>query len=268
MAAGEVPSELRHRVERVPMTGERQMMRGVCDQGPVKVRDGVTRCAVCPSYTSYAGDKTGFEIAEVIPGSFTSGREQEVLLNMEGCEPKAELEGGMVLLQRTGSGWSRLQYQQGYRLRDCLKYPMVDERHALFCNQSTFSENGEIGQILWVIFTADEIQAMPLLRWYDNVTSNPRRLVTVFPASFRRYDFNEDGRNDVHILFRIREETIPENYAGAIDAIDAGYELDAPRLLGLVYIFNGKSVSLAEDSSETLVEFNKLLDKYIPVDAP
>ena len=244
------------------------MMREVCDQGPIKVRDGVTHCVVCPSYTSSAGDKTGFKIVELITGTFTSGREQEMLLNMKGCESRSDLEGGMVLLRRSDSGWSRLHYQKGYRMKDCLKFPMLDERHALLCTQSTLGKSGEIGQILWARVTTDGIQTEPLLRWYDNVASNPRQLVTVFPVRFGRYDFNKDGRNDVHILFRIREETIPDNYAGAIDAIDSGYELDAPRLLGLVYIFDGKSLTLDEDSRETIDELNTLLDKYMPASTP
>ena len=267
-AAGEEPAVLRRLVERFPVTSERLMMREVCDQGATKMRDGVSRCAVCPSYTTSAGDKTGFTIVEVIPGSFTAGDVQEVLLNMKGCESEEELGGGMVLLRRSGSGWSRMLYQKGYRMRDCLKFPLADERHSLFCNQSTYGKNDEIGQILWVSVTANEIQARPLLRWYDNVTSNPRELLTVFPARFQRSDFNQDGRDDVHILFRVREETIPDKYAGAINAIDAGYELDEPRLLGLVYLFNGKSFTLDEDSSETLDEINALLDKYLPAKEP
>ena len=67
---------------------------------------------------------------------------------------------------------------------------------------------------------------------------------------------------------RLREEVIPDKYAGAFDAIDAGYELLAPRLLGLVYLFGGKSFSLDEDSREALDEINMLLDKYLPVVAP
>lgn len=268
LAAGKDSSVLRRLIERFPTTGERQMMRGVCDQGSIKVDDGVSRCAVCPSYTSYAGDKTGFAIDEIIPGTFAAVHEQEVLLNMKGCEPQSELGGGMVLLRRTDAGWSRLHYQKGYRLRDCMKFPMADERHSLFCNQSTVTRGGEIGQILWVSVTADEFQARLLLPWYDNVTSNPRQLVTVFPARFQRSDFNQDGRNDLHILFRIRKETIPEKYNGAIEAIDAGYELDPPRLLGLVYLFDGKSLLLDEGSSEAFAEINLLLEKYMPANVP
>lgn len=268
LAAGEEPSVLRRLIELVPVTGERQMMRGVCDRGPIKVRDGVTRCAECPSYTSHAGDKTGFAMAGMIQGSFTAAGAQEVLLNMKGCESGADREGGMVLLRHSGSSWSRLQYQKGYRLRDCLKFPMADERQALFCNQSSLRENGETGQILWTTVTTDTLQARPLVRWYDNVTSNPRRLVMVFPARFQRSDFNNDGYDDVHMLFRIRDELIPDKYAGAFDAIDAGYELLAPRLLGLVYLFDGKSFSLDEDSREALDEINMLLDKYLPMVAP
>ena len=267
-AAGEESSRLKRFVERVPMAGERLMMKGVCDQGQIKVRDGVTRCAVCPSYTSSAGDRTGFEITEIIPGAFASGHAQEVLLNMAGCESAADYGGGMILLRRTGTGWSRIQYRKGYRLRDCLKFPLKDERHALFCNQSMLDEDGETGRILWVRATADEFLATPLVRWFDNLNSNPRRLVTVFPTRFGRYDFNKDGRNDVHVLFRVRDETIPENFAGALDAIDAGYELETPRVLGLVYIFDGESLVPDEESRETLVELNALLDKYLRAPAP
>ena len=267
-AADEEPSVFQRLVERVSMTTERLMMRGVCDQGPIEMRNGVARCAVCPSYTSSAGDRTGFAIAEVFSGTFAAEHEQEALLNMEGCEPQSELGGGMVLLRRTGSGWSRLQYQKGYRLRDCLKFRTTDETSALLCNQSTFAQGSEIGQILWVTVTADAFQARPLLRWYDNVDSNPRQLVTVFPARFQRSDFNQDGRSDVRILFRLREQDIPEKYAGAIDAIDAGYGLAEPRVLGLIYLFDGTSLSLHKDSRQAFAEINTLLEKYLPADAP
>jgi hypothetical protein len=267
-ASGKDPSVLRRLVELVPVTGMRQMMRGVCDQGAVKVRDGVARCAECPSYTSSAGDKSGFAVVEMMQGSFTAGGTEEVLLNMKGCESAVDSGGGMVLLRHSDSGWSRMLYQKGYRLRDCLKFPMQDARQALFCSQSSFGETGETGQILWATVTSGAIQTRSLVRWYDNVTSNPRRLVTVFPARFQRTDFNQDGYNDAHILFRIREEMIPDKYAGAIDAIDAGYDLLSPRLLGLVYLFDGKSFSLDEDSKEAFDEINMLLDKYLPAVAP
>jgi hypothetical protein len=267
-AADEEPAMLRQLVERLSMTGERRMMRGVCDQGPIEVRNGVLSCAVCPSYTSSAGDKTGFTISEAIPGSFVAEREQEVLLNMEGCEPQSDLAGGMVLLRNTSSGWSRLQYQKGYRLRDCLKFRTVDKTHALLCNQSTFAQGSEIGEILWVSVTANDLQVKPLLRWYDNLNSNPRQLVTVFPARFQRSDFNQDGRSDVRILFRLREETIPEKYPGAVDAIDAGYEPAKPRLLGLIYLFDGKSLSLHKASQKDFDEIRTLLEKYVPAGKP
>lgn len=174
----------------------------------------------------------------------------------------------MVLLRQTGTVWSRLHYQKGYRLRDCLKFRTTDDMHALLCNQSTFAQGSEIGEILWVGLTADKFEAKPLLRWYDNVNSNPRHLVTIFPQRFQRSDFNQDGRSDVRILFRLRDETIPDKYMGAIDAIDAGYRLAKPRSLGLVYLFDGKSLSLHKESRQALDEINALLEKHLPADAP
>jgi hypothetical protein len=153
-------------------------------------------------------------------------------------------------------------------LRDCLKFRTTDETYALLCTQSTFAQGSEIGQVLWVKVAADGFEARSLLRWYDNVNSNPRRLVTVFPGRFQRADFNQDGRSDVRILFRVREQDIPEKFAGALDAIDAGYALAEPRLLGLIYVFDGKSLALHKDSRQALGEVNTLLDKYLPADAP
>lgn len=265
--AGEETPLLRHLVKRVPVMGERQMLRSVCDQGSIKMYDRVSYCSVCPSYTSRSGDKEKFAIVDSVLGSFTSGHEEEVLLNMKGCESEANLGGGMVLLRHAGSGWSRLHYQKGSRLRDCLEYPMEDDKYTLICNQSVLRTEGEIGHILWVNASADGLQVKPLLRWYDNVTSNPRRLVSVFPSRFQRTDFNQDGYKDVHIMFRIREETIPQRYTGAINAIDAGYELDVPRILGMVYLFDGKSFALDENSIETLAEINALLSNYLPAEA-
>lgn len=264
LVAGENDTGLRRLVEQVHVTGERQMLRGVCDQGQIKMHKGVGLCAVCPSYTTSAGEKGGFAITDLISGSFTAGNAREVLLNMEGCESDADLRGGMVLLRHSGSGWSRIHYNKAYRLRDCLKYPLAGGKYALLCNQSMSGKDGEIGEVLWVKVMADSLQAERVVRWYDNAASNPRRLVTVFPSHFQRSDFNHDGQNDLHILFRIREEVIPEKYAGAIDAIDAGYELDAPRLRGLVYLFDGKTFTIDEDSIETFDEINVLLGKYLP----
>lgn len=262
LAAGENIPVFRRLVEQVNVTVELQMLQGVCDQGAVKMRKGVGRCAVCPSYTSAVGGKNGFTVTELISGSFTSGNQREVLLNMEGCESGADLGGGMVLLRHADSGWTRLYYQKGLRLRNCFKYQMQADNHELICNQSVFTRDGEMGQVLQVTLTEESLQAVPLVRWFDNAASNPRRLVTVFPSQFQRIDFNQDGNNDLHILFRIREETIPEEYAGVMEAIDAGYELGVPRMRGLVYLFDGKSFSLAEDSIEVLEEINGLLAKY------
>lgn len=264
LAADQNTSLLRRQVEQVHVTAVRQMLQGVCDQGAIKMHRGVGRCSTCPSYTTLAGEKSGFTVTGVITGPFSIKNQQEVLLNLEGCESDADLRGGMVLLRKADSGWSRVAYTKGFRLRDCFKYEVADSHFALVCNQSVFTMDGEIGQVLWVTLTGDQFRAEPIVRWFDNAASNPRRLVTVFPSHFQRSDFNDDGHSDLHILFRTRDEYIPDRYAGALSAIDDGYKLGPPHMLGLVYLFDGEAFRLNEESMETLQEINALVNKYLP----
>ncbi|WP_455234588.1 hypothetical protein [Thiogranum longum] len=266
-AQEEAPA-LQRLVENIARPTQLIMLQAVCDQGKARIRDGVAYCEICPSYTSQAGDKSGFSISGITLGSFTKEREQEAWLNMQGCESEAGQGGGMVLLQQTASGWSRLNYQKNYRLRECLKFRTKNGTQSLLCNQSVITPSDERGEILWVNMSGKEFKAETLLRWYDNLKGNPRQLVSVFPYRFFRSDFNQDGRSDVRIMFRIREEAIPEKYAGAIDALGAGYKSASPKTLGLIYLFDGSALELDRSSLEASREIDQILARYLPKKAP
>ena len=135
--AEEKRSAFQNIINKVSRSGSLLMLQAVCDQGKAEIRDGITRCTACPSFASAPTQGSGFELANIVLGSFTQAREPEALLYMKGCESDAAVDGGIVLLQQTTSGWSRLQYQKGAGFNECLKFRTLEDVSNLLCNHST-----------------------------------------------------------------------------------------------------------------------------------
>ena len=262
--AEQTASAFKNVIDKVSRSGSLLMLQAVCDRGKAEISDGIARCAICPSYTSAPDKTTGFELANAVLGSFTQAREPEALLYMTGCESDATEDGGIVLLQNTAHGWSRLQYQRGFGFSECLKFRTLDDVSNLLCNHSALVDGNQIGTISWIDLTENKFSRETLLRWYDNTASNPRELVSVFPYRFLRSDFNQDGRGDVRISFRIREQVIPEKFPGALDAINSGYNIAPPESLSLTYLFNGVALKLQKGSQENAARINQIVNKHLP----
>jgi len=255
-------------INKISRSGSLLMLQAVCDEGKSELRNSVARCTTCPSFTSKPANKTGFELVNIVLGSFTKAREPEALLYMKGCESDVTEDGGIVLLQQTADGWSRLQYQKGVGFTECLKFRTMEDVSNLLCNHSSLVDGNQTGKILWIDLAENRFSATPLARWYDNTSSNPRELVSVFPYRFLRSDFNQDSRSDVRISFRIRELLIPEKYSGALDAISSGYKIDPPRSLSLTYLFNGETLKLQKDNQVNLTRIKQIVNKHLPTTDP
>jgi len=255
-------------INKVSRSGSLLMLQAVCDAGKAELRNGVAGCSACPSFTSASGDKTGFALADAVFGSFTQAREPEAVVYLKGCESDATVDGGIALLQQTASGWSRLHYEKGLGFTECLKFRTLEDVSNLLCNHSSSVDESQFGKIFWLDMTENKFSRTPLLRWYDNSASNPRELVSVFPYRFLRSDFNQDGRSDVRISFRIREQFIPEKYSGALHAINSGYKIDPPESLSLTYLFNGEALKLQNDSQENSTRINQIVNKHLPTTDP
>ena len=204
-------------------------------------------------------------IYRLMTGSFTQACEPEALLYMKGCEPDATVDGGIVLLQRMGNSWSRLQYQKRIGFTDCLKFRTLEDVSNLLCNHSTVVDGNQLGTIFCIDMTENTFSRIPLLRWYDNTASNPRELVSIFPYRFLRSDSNQDGRSDVRISLRTREQLIPDKYSGALQAINSGYTIDPPESLSLTYIFNSVALKLHKDSQDNSARVQQILSKHLPI---
>ena len=250
-------------IQQVSITRQLAMLRAICDQGDVGIVDGVASCNQCPSYTSDADAAVaGLQIGNVIEGNFTRSNAPEVLVDVDGCEPSSNLGGGGVILERVGKGWRRVFYRAGFRPGHCIPFRTRDQVQALACNVVDFSHGVQLGELDWIELKDGEFRRTMLLTWLDNIQTNPRRLLSVFPYSFMKADFNSDGRVDLRVKFRLRDHITPQQYAGMIDAIDAGYELPEPRSLQLVYLFDGARLTLQPQSVAEKQAIDALLKAY------
>jgi len=250
-------------IDQVSITRQLAMLRAICDQGDVGIVDGVASCSQCPSYTSDADAAvSGLQISNVIEGNFTRSNAPEALVDVDGCEPSSNLGGGAVILERVGKGWRRVFYRAGFRPTHCIPFRTRDQVQALACNMVDFSHGVQLGELDWVELRDGEYRKTVLLTWLDNIQTNPRHLLSVFPYNFMKADFNSDGRVDLRVKFRLRDHIAPPEYAGMIDAIDAGYQLPEPDTLQLIYLFDGSRLALQADSAAAKQAIDTLLKTY------
>jgi len=106
------------------------------------------------------------------------------------------------------------------------------------------------------------VKVSPLMSWYDNIQRNPRELVVVYPSRMFRSDFNQDGRSDVRITFRLLEHRIPTKYSGALDAIEQGYQVPEAQKLGVIYLFDGLNLVVHPNSEKAVDTIRDLLNRH------
>jgi hypothetical protein len=253
---------LKRLVSRFSSTRESLMLSAICDPGTITLKKGQAGCARCPSFTGQSGDAGGFSIENIITGIFLKPNTSEALLNMTGCESRANASGGLVLLRQGKGGWNRIWYRPGDQLTDCLNFRTTRNVQSLLCNRSDVAQGIENGELVWVSLDENGVKVSPLMSWYDNIQRNPRELVVVYPSRMFRSDFNQDGRSDVRITFRLLEHRIPTKYSGALDAIEQGYQVPEAQKLGVIYLFDGLNLVVHPNSEKAVDTIRDLLDRH------
>ncbi len=253
---------LKRIISRISTTRESVMLGAACDTGTITFNRGEAACSRCPSYTGQAGDAGAFTIESIITGTFLKPNANEALLNMSGCESRADASGGIILLRQGKGGWNRIWYQPGHRLTDCLNFRTTSNLVSLLCNRSDIAHGIETGELVWVIPGDEGLIVHPLITWQDNIQSNPRDLLVIYPSRMLRSDFNQDGRADVRVTFRLLEHRIPTKYGGALDAIAQNYPLPEAQKLGVIYLFDGTNLVPHTTSEPAIKTIRALLHKH------
>ena len=244
-------------IEKISVARQLNMLQAICKPGQVTMRDGTPTCKACPSYTS--GGAVGLQITNAIEGNFTRSDTSEVLVDTSGCEPASANGGGSVLLESSERGWSRILYQAGFRSNECIRFRTLKQTTSLACNMSGVNAGIQRGKLEWLSLRDTKPVQDTLLEWYDNSQSNPRRLVSIFPHRFMKSDFNSDGRVDLQVNVRMRDETVPDKYPNFIDAMAAGHRLREARSLRLIYLFDGSTLILSPNSEASKRNIDALL---------
>ena len=244
-------------IEKVSVSRQLDLLRAICKPGQVTMRNGTPVCSACPSFTS--GGPADLRITNAIEGNFTRPGAKEVLLDTTGCEPATANGGGSVLLEAGEKGWSRILYQPDFRSNECVRFRTMRQTVSLACNMSSIDRGIQRGKLEWLnLRDANPVQH-DLLEWYDNSQSNPRHLVSVFPHRFMKSDFNSDGRVDLRVNVRMRDEIVPTKYSSYVDAIAAGHRFKKAKSLQLVYLFDGSTLVLSPNSEATKADIDTLL---------
>ncbi len=245
-------------IEKASAARQLALLQAICEAGQVGMQDDVPVCSACPSYT--AGGSAGLRITNVISGNFTRSGASEILVDTAGCEPASANGGGSVLLEAGEGGWTRTLYRAGFRSNECIRFRTIAQTAAVACNMSHVDGGVQRGTLAWLNLRAAKPVQHELLAWYDNSRSNPRQLVSVFPHRFMKSDFNSDGRVDLQVTVRLREETVPEQYPDLVEAMAAGHRLKAEKSLRLIYLFDGSTLVLAPGSEDNKARIDALLE--------
>jgi hypothetical protein len=261
--AGESAEPVKRLIKRISSTRESLMLSAVCDPDTLSLGKGMTGCKVCPSYTGSPGETGGFTVESIITGTFTRTNSSEAILNMTGCGSRHNAPGAIVLLRQQEKGWTRVWYQPGRRLEDCISFRTGRGIQSLLCNRGETVQGVESGELVWVSLDENNVNIDPLIAWYDNIQTNPRDLVSIYPYRMFRSDFNQDGHADVRVMFNVIEHRIPQEYSGALDAVQRSYQLPELEKLGVIYIFDGNELSPHPKSEPNLEKIRSLLDAYM-----
>ena len=249
-------------INRFSSARETIMMGAICDAGTLTVRKGKVSCLRCPSYTDQTSEAGRLTLENIVTGVFAKPGTSEVILNLSGCGLGQEAAGGIALLRNSNEGWTRVWYQPGNRLSDCILFRTFHNVLSLLCNRSVIIQGVELGELVWVTLDELDLKIKPQLSWHDNIQSNPRDLVVIYPSRLFRSDFNQDGRVDVQVTFRILEHRIPPQYSGALDAINSKYRLPEAEKLRIIYLFDGEKLEVLPKSKPDLDRLRKLLHAH------
>lgn len=211
------------------------IMQGICGKNNID-KNNPTVCKTCPSFTgsSYGG----MVLTSVVYGSFTKSGNNEALVDLEGCQPRADNSGGSALIRKNNQQWSLVKYKAGLRSEKCLKFKVNNARHHLVC-EGSYTQEGHLNVWLdFVAFNSNKIVTSTLLTVLSNGGSCRPPYYEVTINDFLNQDVNKDGKND--LIIKISEARESQNIKRSQDDL-CEPRLPKPKFYQLTFLFNGQS---------------------------
>jgi hypothetical protein len=212
------------------------IMQGICGKNNINKYDPET-CKTCPSFTG-SDSSEGVVLTSVVYGSFTKSGNNEALVDLEGCQPRADNSGGSALIRKNNQQWSLVDYKPGLRSNRCLKFKGTNNIHKLVCEGSHIGQ-GYLNTWLDVVtFTSNKIVTSTLLTVLSNEGSCIPPYYEVKIIDFLAQDANKDGNND--LIIKLSEARESNNINRRQDNQCETY-LPKPNFYHLTFLFNGQS---------------------------
>ncbi|MBD2132635.1 hypothetical protein H6F47_09400 [Sphaerospermopsis sp. FACHB-1094] len=212
------------------------IMQGICGKNNIN-KYNPEACETCPSFTG-SDSFGGVVLTSIVYGNFTKSSNNEALIDLEGCKPRADNSGGSALIRKNNQQWYLVEYKAGLRSEKCLKFKASNSRHQLVCEGSHIGQ-GYLNTWLDVVtFTSNKIVTSTLLTVLSNEASCTPPYYEVTIRDFLAQDFNKDGKND--LIINVSEARESKNIKRSQDNL-CEPRLPKPKFYQLTFLFNGQS---------------------------
>ena len=210
------------------------IMQGICGKNNID-KNNPTVCKTCPSFTgsSYGG----MVLTSVVYGSFTKSGNNEALVYLEGCQGRAQNDGGSALIRKNSQQWSLVEYKAALRSQRCLKFKGSNARHQLVCKNSYVGQGHLHTWLDLVAFDSSKILISTILKVYSNTGTCKPPYYEARIRDFLTQDVNKDGKND--LIIKISEAIESKNIKRSQENLCK--PIPKPKFYQLTFLFNGQS---------------------------
>ena len=214
--------------------------KAVCGDIKVVTIDHLLACKRCPEFTTYFEQSEPLILKAMVQGNFNSPEDRQTIVDTDGCESRSELYGGIAILQGYGKTLSRLNYQSGFRLNDCLKFRSSNDTDILVCNEQDHAQGHLFGQFSVFRFRDNTASSEVLQHWF---VQEDKELV-IQPIAIEQGDINGDNFVDLTLQFSIQVDD------------------SAAKTTTLAFLFNGQSFEIEAKHQEIKAILDEILKPY------
>ena len=99
----------------------------------------VSGCATCPRGTDFFGQgQSKWEIYAATPGHFISAKDDDLLIDGQGCDADASGNGGSFVFAINAGKVKLIRYEKGLITDQCFKFAYADGRDGLVCRDGSY----------------------------------------------------------------------------------------------------------------------------------
>lgn len=129
----------------------------ICPAGKITHgKDGkVGGCATCPEGTDFSGQRQSkWEVYAATPGHFTSPKDDNLLIDGQGCDADASENGGTFEFAVNAGKAKLIRYEKGLITDECYKFAFADGRDGLVCRDGRYLQGEGDARVFVASFDA------------------------------------------------------------------------------------------------------------------